>query len=129
MLQSPPAIYLATLARLADRRRIHELSDLLRHPDVETWLRETTDKATNWISIVDEYRDEHIPDQIPNQWLGHLSRAKRLAFLWGRVSELLPETPNTPRALPEWSEAILEALRRLYGGNANYIFLVHVHPP
>jgi ATP-dependent helicase/nuclease subunit B len=115
MLQTPPALFLAALSQLAAHRRFRDLSDLLRHPDVGLWLHNATDDRTDWITILDEYCAEHLPAHISDEWLGYEPRAKRLEYLWGRISALLPSSPGATQPLPDWSEAILEALRRLYG--------------
>ena len=115
MSQSPPVVLLATLAQLAERRRLRDLSALLRHADVLAWLHTVGGDTTDWLTILDEYAAKHLQDLITGDWLGDPGRAARLGFLWGRVSDLLPEEPREIRPLPAWCEDLLEALRRIYG--------------
>ena len=118
MSTSPPVVFLLALAQLADRCRLRDLSDLLHHPDVETWLQTTTHDTTDWITLLAEYSAEHLQDRLTGEWLGRPGRAKRLAFLWDRLRTFLPENPDAIQPLPHWCEAILEALRELYGAHS-----------
>ena len=115
MSQSSPVVLLAALAKLAKHRRLSDLSDLLRHSDVETWLHTNADDDANWLTILDEYSSEHLQDLITGRWLGRSSRAGRLDLLWRRISSMLPPDSEEIRPLPDWCENILDALRHIYG--------------
>ena len=115
MSQSPPVVFLTMLAQLAERRRLRNLSDLLRHSDVEVWLHTEAGDTTDWLTILDEYSAEHLQDPITGAWLGHSSRAGRLDFLWRCISSILPPESEEIRPLPEWCQDILKALSSIYG--------------
>ena len=113
MAAAAPVSFLAALAQLAESGRTRDLADLLRHPDVEDYLHAAGKDQTDWMAILDEYGTEHLPHQIGDEWLG--SRAPRLVFLWRCIQRLLPDDPMRISPLPEWTEPIREALRRIYG--------------
>ena len=114
MATAAPVSFLAALAQLVESRRTRDLAGLLRHPDIEDYLRAAGKDQTDWMAILDEYGAEHLPHRIGDEWLG--SRAPRLAFLWRCIERLLPDNPMRVAPLPEWCEPIRETLRHIYGG-------------
>ena len=108
-----PISFLAALALLAENCRTRDLANLIRHPDVEDYLHAEGKDQTDWMAMLDGYAAEHLPHRIGDEWLGR--HAQCLAFLWQCIEKLLPEAPMRIAPLPDWSEPIREALRRLYG--------------
>jgi ATP-dependent helicase/nuclease subunit B len=115
MSTTGPVRFLEGLARLADRHRFRDLADLLRHTDLEDYLHRAGGDQTDWMSLLDHYAVEHLPDRLGGDWLGEDTAARRLPFLWRCIAALMPEDTTQRLPLPNWSQGIRDALQHIYG--------------
>lgn len=117
--QSRPALLLRALGRFKQEQRLDALAELLRHPDIDDYLRRIDDGDTesaigDWLTLLDRYATDHLQGRLTDTWLGHPDRQRRLKALHDRVIALLPDHPNQRLPLPQWSEPIANALRLVY---------------
>lgn len=122
--QTRPGRLLAGLAAFADRLRLDDFAALLRHCDVEHFVRRNVpvdDAETSirsWLTLLDTYLTEHLHLQPIEAWLGDEDRAGKLKRVFDAVRGLLPAT--LPESLDEkqplsvWSDAIASVLRAIY---------------
>ncbi|MEX0776787.1 MAG: PD-(D/E)XK nuclease family protein [Phycisphaeraceae bacterium] len=117
---SRPALFLASWARWLASDRFDDFAALLRHPDVEaylaTTLAEADDGVHDWLSLLDCYVSEHLQGRLAHHWLGESKRQARLKGVHDALAALAPADHARGRPLPQWSQAIADALGRLYGG-------------
>lgn len=99
--------------------RYPEYAALIRHPDMEDWLRtHEQDKksvsADQVISESDDYYTEHLIPQF-GHWLG--DRKKHLSLRWaiGEIQSLLKPLKQKLLPLSQWATPILEILGEIYG--------------
>ena len=60
---------LENLAAFARSGRYAEFAELVRHPDIETWLMRSGVQPC-WVEELDDYYNEHLPTRIDGVWLG-----------------------------------------------------------
>ncbi len=117
--QSRPALLLRALGRFKQEQRLDALAELLRHPDIDAYLRQHDDGDTesaigDWLTLLDRYASDHLQGRLTDTWLGRPDRRRRLKTLHDLVIALLPNHPAQHLPLPRWSEPIAEALRQIY---------------
>ncbi|MCI0629789.1 MAG: PD-(D/E)XK nuclease family protein [Phycisphaerales bacterium] len=120
--QSPPARALMAIADWLDDDRFANFAAMLRHPDLEDWVRrEASDQGVaEWLTLLDRYFEDHLHERFSGEWLGDKDRAQKLAGAYDAVTRLLaPLNPrgnrNQKRPLGEWSQPLLDILAKLYG--------------
>ena len=69
----------------------------------------------HWLVLLDRYANEHLQGRVDGAWLGDKADQARLKRLWQAIQALLPDAAASPRPLPEWSVAIANALKTVYG--------------
>lgn len=97
--------------------RYTELAALVRHPDMSTWIADGT-VAAGWLERLDEYYGEHLQARLRDDWLGDDARARAVRQVVERVETLLTPFRGAARPWSQWSEAVRELLRRMYGERA-----------
>ncbi len=117
--RSRPATLLAALAAFADGQRFDDFAAMLRHPDLEAWLLATLGEPTaakipDWIGLLDRYATDHLQATLSETWLGDPEVREPLAELYRQVRTLLPRDAGDVRPWPQWTEAIGDAVRRVY---------------
>ncbi len=116
--QSRPALLLRALSRFMESHRLDALAELLRHPDIQTYLQRDHDDAQqtidDWLTLLDKYATDHLQGQLTSTWLGDPDRIARLKTLHNKITTLLPEHFATRKPLPKWSETIAAALKTVY---------------
>jgi hypothetical protein len=117
--QSRPALLLRALSRFKQEQRFDALAELLRHPDIDAYLRQHDDGDTesaigDWLSLLDRYATDHLQGRLTDTWLGHPDRQRRLKVLHDLVIALLPNHPAQRLPLPQWSGPIAHALKQVY---------------
>lgn len=129
MSRSRPAMLLAAVAAFADRLRLDDFASLLRHCDIERFLRQnlatqqndhadadhTSATIHNWLTLLDDYISDHLHVQPVSDWLGKAEDTEPLVRVYDAVRTLLPESPDLRRPLPAWSETLADLLRTIYG--------------
>jgi RecB family exonuclease len=114
---------LEAAAALLAGRRVRDLSAFVRHPHVRDWLlrraaedgREPRDAA----ALLDAYHKRHLPDRVPERWLGRAARREEreaLEALRADVRALLGELhTREARPLPAWTGPLRALLLRAQG--------------
>jgi hypothetical protein len=93
------------------------LAGLVRHPDLEAWLRNAT--GSDPAAVLDEYRREHVAARLELKPLDPDNPdpehpATDLEIALARVQELLGPLAGAARPLPEWSGPVVELLATVY---------------
>ena len=122
-----PCSLLAGLGLFADQRRFDDFATLLRHPDVESYMRVTLEQFEDataarllaestaaWLGLLDRYANDHLQNRVTEHWLGDPRTRTQLETLYRLVTDLLPDEPSQQRLLPHWSEPIAHALGKVY---------------
>lgn len=117
--QSRPATLLTACARFVQQQRLDDFAALMRHPDLQGYLRHELggedDAVTDWLTLLDNYASDHLPGRLSDQWLGDPARSGTLKRVYDAVVALLPAAPRSAAPLPQWSQPIAEVLARVYG--------------
>jgi len=132
LLITGPCLFLQAAANYLAGRRLPALAELVRHPDVDGWLRQSKGKpaaadsfakgkgSAQFVTGVDEYLTQTLQqtlEQPPQESVELASGLKRAGTLIERLFQTgAPVDPMAERPLPEWSEPILCALESLYTG-------------
>lgn len=125
---SRPALLLAAFRQFLRQRRLADFADLLRHPDLEQFLRATvpvqsetpeesqvTQAIGQWLNLLDRYITDYLGGQNASDWLGDPATIAPLKNVYDRVTALLPTNDNDRKPLPEWCDAIAQLLKSIYG--------------
>lgn len=125
---SSPALMLASIRQFLRKRRLADFADLLRHPDMELYLRATaptpedessesqvTRSVGQWLSLMDRYITDFLRGQNAGHWLGDPETIAPLKAVYDRVLALMPEHDADRRPLPEWSGTIAQMLKSIHG--------------
>ncbi len=124
--RTPPATLLRALGALMSRGSFTELAAVLRHSDVDAYLRQQTDHSDHdlprgvatWIGLLDQYMSEHVQGRLTGDWLGDADTAAALKAVYQSVIDLLPADASAARPLPQWSQPLADSLLRVYGDEA-----------
>ena len=110
------AVYrmLENLAMLIENGRSAEFAQLVRHPDIETWLMRTGVQP-GWIEELDDFYNEHLPRQITAERLSREHRWPRLHDAVDRIEQLTRRFQGEPRSLERWLPQISRILLDVYG--------------
>ena len=117
-----PLTFLDIAGRYAASGSAHDLRSLVRHPDVQQWLRDApgVEAQERWIlldsiGVLDRYHERHLQDQIRGSAYGDSSVAEYARRITGLTDELVAELFGAKRALPQWAGEIAAVVARLYG--------------
>lgn len=121
LLEASPVLFLRAMGEFVRSGRFDDFTTLLRHPDVEVYLRRTLGEtdgrvALDWLTLFDRYLTDHLQQRPVKAWLGE--RGELLKRAWEAVVLLAATKGEEKRSLPAWSEAIAGMLGRLYAGRA-----------
>jgi len=108
---------LADMAAFARHSRYADFAQLVRNPDIETWLMHSGVRP-GWIEEVDDYYNEHLPRQIDGVWLGDGEAIPRLRDAYDRIARLTKWLRGAPRALDWWLPHLRGLLMDVYGGRS-----------
>lgn len=119
---SPPAVLLDVTARYADSGRFDDLARLLRHPDVDHYMRASLNEQDamrgieDWLSLLDEYLTDHLQARPAQVWLGEARRAAQIKAVHDAANALYPQgaTSHVATAPSEWTDGIAGLLTRVY---------------
>jgi hypothetical protein len=124
LAETAPYRLLSALAEYYERQRFADLANLVRHPDVESWLNQQTAGAgggpRDWLTALDTYHGACLPLRLDATFLAREAKqerkpiAKPILELKDFISRLLPREPLT-QPLSQWVESIREALVYVYG--------------
>lgn len=118
--QTAPYRWLKGLADYLRDRRFASLARLLRHPDVEHEIarrwRRRQQEPIDWLTLLDEYRAEHLPERVGDEWLSKPAENARLRWLAHAIHHMAGDLAQLEtRAMREWARPILDALLAVYG--------------
>ena len=119
---SPPCRALKAIGDWLRDDRFIQFAAMLRHPDIERWVRRRTrdDGAgvSDWLSLLDKYFADHLHERIAEEWLGDDWVRARLQAVHRAVTELCGPLAAKPitRAVREWCQPMLDVLVALYEG-------------
>lgn len=140
--RSAPYRMLAAAVDWLEEPRFEHLAALLRHVDVERWVRATaklseevqsendaadsSDDAiqlahVEWLTLLDEYFAEHLQGRLTGKWLGDRATRARLRAVHDAVQALLAPLnadANALRPLHEWCQPMLDVLANAYAIDA-----------
>jgi ATP-dependent helicase/nuclease subunit B len=126
LMRTGPYRLLESMAAWLEAPRFAPFAALVRHPDLETWLRRYLEEREidgdvdrgieDWISLLDRYFTDHLHERLTGAWLGDERVQRRLGSIWDAVHELLAPLDRRPSRLGEWCEPIVEVIARVYGG-------------
>lgn len=112
--RSGPYQLLAEVADFLERRRFRELAVLVRHPAIARWLARKGVEQ-DWLTQLDRYYSNHLPAELDQQPRAE-NEAENLRFVQGKVQALLASLVGPAKSLGDWSNAILQLLTDVYGG-------------
>lgn len=101
------------LSEYLQQPRFSDFASLLRHPDLEAWLR--LDPVTsNHLWQADRYDSAHLPTQV-GTWLGPASQRSELEPIHQRLESALAVMRLPAARLSTWSDRMAEFLTQIYG--------------
>jgi inactivated superfamily I helicase len=128
LARTRPAMLLQALGEFAQGQTFDAFAELLRHPDIESYLHHQAKPTEasesdggvakareHWLTLLDRYGRDHLQGRVDGTWLGSSADRQRLKALWQAITALLPLDDPTARRLPDWSKPLAEALTRVYG--------------
>ena len=105
---------LENLAALVHGNQYADLAQVVRHPDIESWLLRGGVKP-GWIEELDDYYNVHLPRRIDGVWLGPENRCASLSAAHERIAQLVERLQGAPRSLDHWLPQIDRILLEVYG--------------
>jgi hypothetical protein len=123
LADSAPFRLLTSLAEFAERQQFADLARLVRHPDVEHWLREQAgQEGEDWLTALDEYHQSVLPLRLDVRRLAHEQEDERnntarvVWRLWGHLQRLLDSLGGgRSLPLPQWAQPLRQVLATIYG--------------
>lgn len=126
LVETSPYRLLSALAEYAERKEFADLARLVRHPDVESWLRQQAAggliASEDWLTALDEHHEATLPLRLNVERLEHDQKDERkphsrtVLALHHQIEKLLgARRPDEARPLPEWIEPLRSALAEIYG--------------
>lgn len=125
---SGPYRLLEVAAEWLSDRRFANFAALLRHPDIEAWLRHNPpanpkfkiqnpqSDASDWLTLLDRYFCDHLQERITATWLGDSETSQCLALVHQAIERLLaPLATESRLPIADWSGPIIDVLSSLYG--------------
>src|SRR5207237_6725292 len=116
--ETAPYRLLAAAAQYAGRRRYTDLAALIRHPDLEDWLRSSskrTGAAGSLADQLDQYYNQHLPNVIAaGDLFGNDGPWPDLESAVKRTEEWLDEAAASC-SLRAWARVFREMLNGVYG--------------
>ncbi len=114
---------LAAISEQLKRGDFSSLRGLVRHPDVEWWLRRTlyasaSPPSESWLQIMDDYAAESLHGRMNGEWhtQGAVDR-NMLTRVSGAVESLmtpLRDNGTARRSVSDWAEQLLAVLNGVY---------------
>ncbi|MFO0949272.1 MAG: PD-(D/E)XK nuclease family protein [Planctomycetota bacterium] len=130
MERTAPFRLLHAVANFLDERLFVDLASLVRHPDFLAAIERDSarsDDATDLLTFLDEYHNEHLQAQLPQgaflegskgSFVGTPAEIRRLTMLCQQVAGMLRDfIPQKQRSLKDWGESLLALLLRVHGEN------------
>ncbi len=123
--QTRGPMLLDAIAQWVAKPTAQAFADLLRHPDIEIYLRnllkDKSQHSQDVLDLLDHYLSDHLPRRITNHWLGDPDRAEHLGQIYRAINAIIERPHSTenvsePMALGQFSGVIQGILCRVYDG-------------
>jgi ATP-dependent helicase/nuclease subunit B len=115
--ETGPCRLLDAVSQFCIQRSFASFAALVRHPDMETWLRSQGCMA-DYLSELDVYRSEHLQPSL-GKWLGTTEQLTTLPKVIQAIDRIASGTQvdngRETRLLGDWGTQILRLLREIYG--------------
>ncbi|MEQ9453731.1 MAG: PD-(D/E)XK nuclease family protein, partial [Phycisphaeraceae bacterium] len=112
---SGPAVLLGQLARFVETRGVDDLAVLVRHPDLDGYLRGVVGGDGDWAGLLDGYAEEAFHRRLGSVWVGDDEVIVRVKSLYEAVMGLVSVEAGEERRLEGWVEVLRGVLRAVYG--------------
>lgn len=119
--RSGPYRLLSVIADWLSEPRFAHFASLVRHPDLERWLRSRAVRERDvdrglqqWLTLLDEYFAAHLQQKLDGKWLGSSAQQQGMRAVYQCVNGLLQPLAGQPRRLGQWSAPLLDVLRCIY---------------
>ncbi len=122
--QTRGAMLLASLGQYVGRPSFEGFAGLLRHPDVEGYLRKQLGEdveTEDWLTLLDRYLTDHLQGRMSREWLGDPKKAEELKKIFDCVTGVIEKgftgkDMTRKMALGEFSDVIGEMVSSVYEG-------------
>jgi len=111
---TPPFRLLGAIAEYVQRGRYQDLASLVRHCDMDDWIRRQGVQG-DWLTELDTYYGTHLQSSLSRQWLGDAEHRQKIKKVHDAVQGLVADLSGDPRPLGRWSEPIVNVLLAVYG--------------
>ena len=122
ILQTRPLVLLNLIADWIDDKRFENFAELVRHPDLFSWVSRRVGSQT-WLSELDLYQNDRLPFFVPTDPAQAYFEGKdrhgepKYAYLkqvHAQIAELVNPLLGPPRPLNEWAEPWKRVLETIY---------------
>jgi hypothetical protein len=112
---SRPVRLLRCIVDYLRHRDFGNLAELVRHPDVSSWLRIRHIDSEGVLGELDEFQNKHLPTSV-NSVLSRKGKYRSAADAAKAVTGLLRPLSGAPRQPGEWAPAVQQVLMAVYAG-------------
>jgi RecB family exonuclease len=114
LIRSAPYRLLLAVADYVETSGFPALAGLVRHPWVHDWLSKKA-IAGDWLSRMDRYHANHMPQQLDGRWQGDGDSARSPAQVYRAIENLCQGLRAKPRPLAQWAQPITDLLVEVFG--------------
>jgi len=114
LTRSGPYRLLAAVADYLGGSSFAHFATLVRHADVTRWL-EGRGVRGDWLSELDRYHADHLPQRIDGHWLARADEYPALRAAYDAVRALVGPLAGEARELRDWGADVAELLVAVYG--------------
>ncbi len=111
---SNPFRLLSGVRDFLDNRRFADAANLVRHPDVESWLRSRGIDG-DWLTELDRYQTDHLPYGMPDPWLGPAKNSATVRAAFRELADWVARLPERELPLSDWQSTLTDFLLEVYG--------------
>src|SRR5262245_48924029 len=121
LAEAAPYRLLKVAADYAARRRFRDLAAIVRHPDVDNWVRDLRSEVRGrksdggFLEALDRFASERFPAMLDPERLAKEKDAAEVLAVYGAVEKLIAPLATKPRRLGEWAEPLRAVLETVYG--------------
>ncbi|MDR2705977.1 MAG: PD-(D/E)XK nuclease family protein [Planctomycetaceae bacterium] len=119
--------FLETVSAFLESQTFSAFAELVRHPDVETFLQQDPKPKQDLLSELDRYHTEFLPVTVSDVWQSKIDTENPqynqsfdlLQICWNRLKELIDVDSFSPQKQSPlvWTEKTVKMLQRLYGND------------
>lgn len=112
---SRPVRLLRVVVDYLQRQSYSQLSELVRHPDIERWLQQQTGVGPKMLADLDQYQADHLPTQARQLAAEANELTLSVTQIVEHVHHLLGDLLSKQRRVSNWPGRVLDFLNRVYG--------------